>query len=203
MLTVKDFLSQYENLSDRELYQSYLNINDYSDEAKEAIDLAIKKRGGLESITNNLKKQQTKIEEINRIQQETQKLFVPGNNSEFLKTIITSEILSPTETHEIIQTKLDELQAANEDKKIKPRTILGSLAGGAIASVIGGVLWGLQMIQMHRIFYIFVIGLVILSYGLIKLFTKQSRANAVVLIATVISVVAALFIGQMIYRAFG
>jgi hypothetical protein len=118
-------------------------------------------------------------------------------------TLVKSDILSDEEKGQIIREKYDELSRTREDEKIKPRTIIGSIVGGGIGSIIGGGLWGLQMIQMHRMFYILVIGLAILSYGLIHLFTKQSKANVVVLIATVLSVIGALVIGQLLFEMYG
>jgi len=90
-----------------------------------------------------------------------------------------------------------------EDKKIKPRTVIGSIIGCIVAGLIGGTLWGLQMIYSGRIFYILLIGLVLLCYGIIKISTKQTKKNTVVLIATVISVVLSLLIGQLLYDIIG
>src|SRR5206468_1494662 len=140
MLTKDDFLKQYSASTDEELYKMYVTIDDYTGEAKEAIDLEIQRRGGIDVLKNNVRQKQ----------------------------------------------------------KIKPRTIFGSIIGGTIASLIGGVLWGLQLIQMHRMFVILGIGIALLSYGIIKFSTKQSKENIIVLIATVISTGAAIFIGQLI-----
>jgi hypothetical protein len=52
-------------------------------------------------------------------------------------------------------------------------------------------------------FYILVIGLALLSYGLIRLFTKQSKANVVVLVATALSVIGALVMGQLLFEMYG
>jgi hypothetical protein len=42
----------------------------------------------------------------------------------------------------IIDDKIAETRLEEEDKKIKPRTIIGSIVGGGIAAFVGGVLWG-------------------------------------------------------------
>lgn len=59
------------------------------------------------------------------------------------------------------------------------------------------------MIYSGHIFYLFAVGLVIISYGFIKFFTKQSKNNIVVLILTVASVFYALILGFYIYQMFG
>ena len=203
MLTVDSFVTQYENYTDEELYLAHKNIHDYSTEAQEALFIAIDKRGGLKYILDKSKQKQVFKKEEHRIYQEIKKLYTADTHLDFLKTIIKSEILSPDETELIIEEKYNEIKKDQEDIRIKPRTIFGCIIGGVLGSLIGGALWGLQMIQMHRMFYIFVIGLAILSYGLIRFFTKQSKANVAVAISTILSVYGALLIGQLLFEMYG
>jgi len=91
-----------------------------------------------------------------------------------------------------------------EDRKIKPRTIYGSLLGGILASLIGSALWGGQLILAGgyielKITVLLFTGLSIVCYGIIKAATKQSRKNAMVLITTVLSVLISLGIGQLLF----
>jgi hypothetical protein len=203
MLTANDFISLYEGYSNEELYKAYSTIGDYSEQAQEALKDAIQKRGGLEKIIEEHNYQLRIANEKERIRQETAQLYVSDSNVAFLKNLITSDLISPSELHQIIESKYLELRSEEEDKKIKPRTIFGSLIGGLIGSVIGGVLWGLQMIQMHRVFFILIAGLIIISYGLIRAFTKQSKANTAVVIATFLSVAGSVLIGQVLFEIFG
>jgi hypothetical protein len=203
VLTKEDFIIQYENASDEELYQIYIKREDYTEEAKEAVELAINKRGGIEELEQRLLQRQTLKNEEERIIKETSKLYASGSDLGFIKKMITSEILTEENVNQIIRSKIAVLRMEEEDKKIKPRTVFGGLVGGVIASIVGGILWGLQMIQMHRIFLLLLVGLVLLSYGIIKLLTRQSKRNTVVLISTVISVIAALVIGRLLFEIFG
>lgn len=203
MLTTENFLLQYDKCTDQELYQMHMNAADYSKEAHDALNLIIEKRGGLDTIFEQYQFQQQLAKEKQRINQETQKLYVNDTNVEFLKNLITSDLLDIHETHQIIEAKFSELRLAHEDEQIKPRTIFGSLIGAILGSIAGGILWGLQMIQMHRMFLILIAALVLISYGLIRWFTKQSKSNTVVLIATILSVVGALLIGQILFTMFG
>ena len=95
------------------------------------------------------------------------------------------------------------MQLEVEDKKIKLRTVVGGIIAGGVASIIGGILWGLQMIYSGRIFYIFFFGLIILCYGLIKIATRQTGRNTFILIATIISIILAILIGQLLYEIIG
>jgi hypothetical protein len=95
------------------------------------------------------------------------------------------------------------IEAEKKDVEIKTSTYIGSILGGFIGGTIGGILWGLQLIYSGHIFYLFAVGLGIISYGFIKFFTKQSKNNIVVVILTVASVFYALILGFYIYELFG
>lgn len=202
MLTTSEFISKYEVYSDVELYEVYLSIGEYSEEAKEALAIVIKNRGGIDKIKATVQKKQSILHEENRIGSEVDRLGKEGVDIEFLKKLITSDILSVDDTHKIIETRFTQLQKHKEDIEIKPRTIMGSILGGGIASIVGGILHGIFMIQTHRIMIILVIGQVILSYSLIRLCTKQSKNNSGVFIATILSVMLAFAISQIIFQMF-
>lgn len=203
MLSISDFIKKYETYTDEELYEIYLNQEGYSDEARKALEIVLEKKDGLDSLLKRLEEKSIVEKEIRRIKKETSQLGSKGIDSAFIKSTTTSEILSSEKISEIIDNKYAEVEHELNDKKVNPKTIVGSIIGGLVASIIGGTLWGLQMIYSQRIFYILGIGLVLLCYGIIKLLTKQSKNNTVVLIATIISVVLALFLGQFLYQIFG
>lgn len=203
MFTIKDFVDKYEDYTDDELIGIYHKMGDYSEEAQEALKIVIQNKGGLEALVKRLEEKQILANEVGRIAKETAEFGSKGIDASFIKKMTNSAILSPEAVDQIIDNQYSVVQLELEDKKIKPRTVFGSLIGGAIASLIGGVLWGLQMIYSKRIFYILFIGLVLLCYGIIKISTKQSKKNSVVLIATIISVVLALIIGQLLYEIIG
>lgn len=203
MLSVADFISKYEKYTDEELYDVHINIDGYSTEAKQALAKVLESKGGLEPILKRLEEKQIIENEIKRITKETEELGSQGIDSSFIKTTTSSKILSAEKVKELIDNKYIEVEQELEDKKIKPRTIVGSIIGGGIASLVGGILWGEQLIYSHRAFYILGIGLALLCYGIIKFVTKQSKNNTVVFVATVISFLCALIIGQLLYEAIG
>lgn len=112
-------------------------------------------------------------------------------------------MLPSEEIREIIEVSCNKIEASRKDEEIKPATFIGSITGGIIGGTIGGILWSLQLIYSGHIFYLFAIGLVIISYGVIKLFTKQSKNNTIVLIFTITSVIYALVLGFYLYGLFG
>jgi len=203
MLSVSDFISRYEKYSDEELYEIYKTIDNYSPEAKEALDKVLEKKGGVESLIKKIEEKQTIQAEINRIKNETNVLGHRGVDSSFIKTTMTSEIFSKDEIEKIIDDKYSEVEENLKDQKITDKTIVWVIIGGVIATIVGGALWGASIIFSGRIFYIFIAGLYIVCYGIIRLITKKSYNNKAVLIASVISSAIAFLLGFLLYNIFG
>lgn len=200
---LNELIERYSQYSDVELMEVYSNKNKYTDDAKQAIDIVIEKKGGISSLTDRYDKIVAKEMERSRMEDEAAKLYLEGMTKNDINYALTSEILASDEIQQIIEITSTELEARKRDLEIKPSTIIGSILGGIIGGTIGGILWGLQIIYSGRIFYIFVIGLGIISYGFIKFFTKQSRNNIAVSIITILSVIYALILGFYIYELFG
>lgn len=203
MFSVDDFVLKYKEYTDEELLNINSNILGYSNEAQIALGRVINSKGGLESLLKKAESKAILLNEENRIAKETMDFGKEGIDASFIKTVTSSTILSEEKVKEIIDRKYVEVEAEIEDKKIKPSTIIGSITGGGIASIIGGAFWGLQMIYSKRMFYIFFVGLVLFSYYVIKALTKQTKNNSFVFIATIISIILALFIGQLLYEIVG
>ncbi|MDH7463296.1 hypothetical protein QEG73_18500 [Chitinophagaceae bacterium 26-R-25] len=193
---------KYDKYTDEELFELHSAINGYSEEAKEAFDFIVAKKGGLEELQSRINSKQTIKKEIERVRNEVTKAYVPGGEI-LLRETITSNLLSGDELEKTINERQNELVVDEKDKQITSRTVIGSVIGGLVASVVGGTLWGIFLVQTHRIFYIMILGLAILCYGIIKLLTRQSRQNKLVGISTVVSVALALLIGWLIFSAFG
>lgn len=200
---LEELIERYRSSSDTELMNIYNNKEGYTDEAKKALDLVIAEKGGIESLK---KRHQNFIEieeEKYNLKKEILKLNSEKLNKEEIKSKITSNKLSYEETMEIFSKTLQEIEVEEKDIEIKPKTIIGSILGGIVGGTIGGILWGLQMIYSAHIFYIFGFGLIVLSYGTIKLFTKQSKKNLAVFVITILSVIYALILGFYLYDLIG
>jgi biopolymer transport protein ExbD len=202
MLSTNDFISQYETLSDEELYTIYTNKEGYSLEAQEALTIVIQKKGGLDELIHRLQEKQAYTTEVDRIGALATALARQNIDKEDLKRRISSTILSPEKVNETIQRTYTLVALDNEDRKIKPRTLVGSILATIVASAVGGIGCGIVYVFAPgiylKIIIILLIGLILLCYGIVKLFTRQSKKNIVVLTATVVSVVLSLFLGQIV-----
>ncbi|MCY1663299.1 hypothetical protein [Chryseobacterium sp. SL1] len=198
-----ELIERYSKYSDSELMNVYLNSNGYTEDAKKALEIVVEERGGFSSLKERYYKLVEKEEEKQRVYDKINQLYKKGNTKNDINSIIHSEILSIEEIQEITDLVSSRIEAEKKDVEIKTSTYIGSILGGFIGGTIGGILWGLQLIYSGHIFYLFAVGLGIISYGFIKFFTKQSKNNIVVFILTVASVFYALILGFYIYELFG
>jgi D-serine dehydratase len=203
MLTIKDFTEKFESYSDYELYQIANNPSGYTQEVQEAISIVVNKRGGLAAVAERLAKAKDIAIEIDRVEKEVHSLTTPETDLSFMKTMIQSNILSIDQLNETIEKSYALAQTQLKDKAVTPNTILGSILGCGIASIIGGILWGLQLIYSNAVFSILAIGLFLLCFFIIKLITKKSFKNTSVFVATIVAVILSVVIGQLLYMAIG
>ena len=115
MFSTDQFVSTYESYTDEQLFEIHSNMENYSDEAREALNIVIKKRGGLDKLINKMEDADKIAMEIQRIEYETSKFKVEGVDSSFVKKMISSSILPEKEVHEIIEKRFAQLQIEEED----------------------------------------------------------------------------------------
>jgi hypothetical protein len=203
MFTKEQLIAKYENYSDEELLEIYADLQDYSEEARDAFNVVLAKRGGEETLIRLKEKKFIHGQELHRIEDAVARLTTPDVDPSFLKKMITSDIFGEEEMEAIIINSYLKVRADQEDVEVKPNTIYGSVFGGIIASIVGGIFVGLQFIFSNRIFIILIFGAALLCYWIIYLFTKKSIKNPSVLITTVISFVIAMVLGKLLYLMIG
>ncbi len=202
MLTTDEFIVQYQAYTDEDLHTVYEHIDDYSPEAQEAFKIVIQKKGGLEKWLDRIHQKQVYAAEVTRIGREAAGMAMKNIDVDFIRTIVTSKILPPEKVNEVITQAVGQAALHKEDIKIKPRTIIGSLLGVIVAGVIGGIGWGLNLFYAPgidlKIELLLLAGLILLCYGIVKTFTRQSKKNVIVIIATTLSVIFAIVLGMLI-----
>ncbi|WP_407528167.1 hypothetical protein PDL71_08715 [Lacibacter sp. MH-610] len=200
MFSVNDFIAKYETYSNSELLSVHHNLEGYSEEAKEALSIVIDRKGGLEKLLSQEQDQQKLAAEQARIKKEIRDLSAKGVHKEFIEKSTDSSILSKEKTQEIVAKAYSEIESEKDDQKIKAKTVYGSLIGGLISTLICGLTFGVIAVYSNRIYYIFVIILVLITYYIIKAFTKQTYRNIFVLLATTVSVFLSIILAQAIYE---
>lgn len=203
MLSISDLTKKYDTYSDEELFEIHENVDTYSLEAKEALNIVVEKRGGSDRLLKSIADKKIINDEIKRIAKETLELGTKGVDVSFINTITKSDILSAEKVKEIVDNKYSEAEAEIKDKTVDSRTIGTSIIGGIIASLIGGSLFGVIILQSDKIPIFLILLLLLVCYGIIVLITGKSKNNMAVFITTFISFGLSLIIGQLIYQIFG
>jgi hypothetical protein len=203
MLTIEDFIAKYEAYTDDELYSIYKNADNYSEAAGKALHIIIEKKGGLESLTKRLEEKAIIENEKKRIGNEAVKFGLAGVDASFLKNTTSSSILSKEEVNEIIETNTAKAAHFVEDKKVNADTIVKSLLGCGLASLIGGAFASLQFIYFGATSLLMVIGVVLICYGTVKLVTRKSYNNSAVLLASFAAFILSYLVAYGVFAVVG
>lgn len=203
MQSTEDFIKKYEAYSNDELLEMHASLQDYSDEAQEAFNIVVSRKGGEENLVR-LKNRKVVLEkELQRIHQEVVRLTTPDVDISFLKKMVSSDILTQEELDQALESMYSKAKYDLRDTEVTTNTVIGSVIGGIVASIIGGIFMGLQLIYSPRIFIILIIGLVLLCYWIVYLFARRSYKNQSVIIATIISVVLSIILGKLLFLIVG
>jgi hypothetical protein len=203
MLTIQDFVVKYETYSDEELYNVHHNLENYSEEAGKALDIVMEKKGGLDALIKRLEEKAIIINEKRRIANEASKLGLNGVDASFIKNTTTSTILSKEELHDIIETNVEKAESIIEDKKVNSDTIMKSILGCGLASLVGGAFASLQFLYFGATSHILIGGMGLICYGVVKLVTKKSYNNSAVILASFVAFVLSYSLGYFLYSIFG
>lgn len=203
MPSTEELISKYQAFDDQELLEVYLSLGEYSPEANEAFMAVVDEKGGIDELHLRISAQEEKEAEGAKLVRAVEALFNQDKDAAEIKTLVIAPLHTVEEITRTIAQTITDLQAEKADRKIKPRTVIGSVLGGFIGGTIGGVVWGIQMIYSGYVMFILGIGLVLLSYAFIRLFTKQSQKNAFVVLMTMISTGYALALGQLLFEIVG
>lgn len=202
MSTLPELIERYQSYTDDELMAVYQQMEAYSPEAKEALLQVIEQKGGIATLKERLAAEEALAQQRLALQAEVVALLKKGSRHEAISLQVDPRLLALPEADELISQTVESYLSEKADRKIKPKTLIGSLFGGFIGGTLGGIIWGIQMIQSGRMLLILVFGLAVIAYGFIRLFTRQSKKNIVVLVMTIVSVVYALVLGQIIFEVF-
>jgi hypothetical protein len=203
MLTIQDFVNKYETYTDEELYNVHNNLDKYSDEASKALNIVIEKKAGLDSLIKRLDTKAIITIEKKRIADDAAKLGLNGVDASFLKNTTTSTILSKEELYEIIETNVEKAELMIEDKKVNSETIMKSILGCALASLVGGAFASLQFLYFNATSYLLITGMGLICYGIVKFVTKKSYNNTAVILASFVAFVLSYLLGLLAFSIFG
>lgn len=190
----------YKKYADKDLLESYSTSMDYSGKADKDLVAEIDNRGGIDQIKKNVAEQNVIPNEIKRIYKLVFSLYKKEPNPDTIKSSITSNILSSDQLDKVIDMAIDDVEKHTKDISINSQTIIGSLIGVIVSSLLGAGLWCYSIIQTGKMYYILTAGILIISYIIIRVLTRQSKNNVLVFIATFSSAFIAIPLGLWLYN---
>lgn len=182
----------YKKYTDEELIEVYTSMIEYSGKANTEVLQEIELRGGLDNFKKRIEYKATIEQEKNRISKEIFSLTSTATDAEFIKSLVTSDILTKDQVDELVENKFASFQALNKNRQINSKTIIGSVVGIIVGTILGG--WLLYFIskKLEGVYYFFIVPVYILNYLIILLITKRTRTNLVVLLASILATIGAL-----------
>jgi hypothetical protein len=203
MPTIQELTDEYSSYSDEQLFDVWARINEYTPEAEEALKAIINQKGGLEALTQRLRAQAERNNEIQRLTREARVLLHQGISPAQVKDRLSSRILASDQITNITSQVVSEEERESKDRQVTPGTFLGALVGGLLGGTVGGIIFGISIIQSHRIMFIFGFGVVMICYGCVHLFTRKTSRNSLVFAATAMAALYAFGLAFMIRAIYG
>jgi hypothetical protein len=200
METIEDLAMRYREFSDEKILLLRMDGESYTPEAKSAMDLVILERGGFDKLQEaHLLSQKRGVEE-QRLRNVIHRSYHFEKNRDKILAGIKSEIFNSEELRQIVVSQCDLEEEKIKDGKVSVRTILGTIAGGALGAIIGGFLLGLIAIKTGVFFYLTAVIPAGLGYGMAKRITRKSALNPFVMIAAFFSLVLGLSLAMFLFK---
>jgi len=190
----------YKKYSDKEILESYNTMIDYSGKADDKMLLEIEVRGGIEQINKCVADENIIPDEIKRINNLVNELYGENISYDKIRTEIRSDILSDDQLTKVIETAIGDLISYYRDTSISYKTVIGSLFGVIVSSFLGAIIWCYSIIRTGKMYYIITGAILIISYIIIRFFTKQSSNNVLVFLATFISAFISILLGLWFFK---
>jgi hypothetical protein len=182
----------YTKFSEQDLIESYKNQIDYQGKASNELLEEITKRESLEDFQLKIENQKNLLDENNRIIREIHRHCMNKTSEQECLSLIDSDIYTKKEIKLMIQEKYEHINRNVENLKVDSDTILFSLLGIMVSTVVSSVilLFCLYQFAFLAVFHFYLlIPLYIVNYLIIKSITHKTRDNLAVFIATCIATI--------------
>ena len=179
----------YKKFSYDDLIESYTNFIEYSGKANPEILNEIENRGGMEKFQKAIENKKQYRIEINRISKEVRELSNEYKDLDFIKQFVKSDILNQEDLDNYIVLKFNENRKIIADRVINSKTIIGSFIGALIGGFLGFLFLLLSSLFFKAFIYFLIIVAYLICYFSIRILTKQSASNIIVLISAVIGTI--------------
>jgi hypothetical protein len=195
----KACIMNYRKYSDEDILETYNSMLEYSGRADKDLIAEIESRGGLEKIKLNENDRNIIPDEVKRINSLVLHSYKVEPDTARIRNSISSSVLSPDELTRVIDAALLNAQSYYNDKKIDAGTIIRCLIGVAISAVAGAWFWCFSIMITGEMMFILITVIYVISFLIIRLFTRKSRNNVLVFLAGFVATLISIPLGLWFY----
>lgn len=182
----------YAKYPDEDLLEVHESMLDYSGQIDESVNKEIQRRGGLDQVKLNIRNKNIIPDEIRRISKVVYPLYLEGQDADSIKKVVTFDFFDEQPLNLVVDFIINEAKSHHKNGTVNSRTIIGSLIGIFMSSLLSAGLWWYTILLTGRMYYILTGVIIIVSYLIIRILTGQNFRNVVVCLACFISAFAAI-----------
>jgi len=191
----------YKNFNEEELLIAYNELLDNSGKTNRDMQEVLTERGYDEEFFAKANHKKAVVKEKGRIAFEINQLIDQGVDLEDIEPKISSDILQKDELSYFILEKYIILTSNKENSKVDEETILLSVVGLFVGTLVGSIFLFLAIFFLQAIAPFLLVPTYIVCYLVIKLITGKTRSNLAVFISTFLATIfSALIIFLLTYQ---
>ena len=182
-------MNQYSKLNTKQLAELYFitkaNYGKISGDLLDEID----NRGGEASFLEQIKLDESIRTEKARIREEVFLLMANHHDTEFLKKMIHSELISRPDLDRYIEETYQHLTKVKANNSVDAATVFNGLMGLLIATLASTGITLLHILLTTRIFYPILVVIYMICWFIIRSITKKDSRNIIVLLFSLIATI--------------
>jgi hypothetical protein len=179
----------YRNFNEEDMIAAYLYMNEHTGKIDAEMTEAINQKFNYDEFVTKANNRMLLIKEKGRISFEIYKMVSKGSDLNSVFENISSTMLKNQEFEDFIILKFNGFSSARVNKNIDRNTILKSILGVFISSIIGLLVFWTFILITDIFSFLLLIPLYIINYFVIRLITGKTRENIIVFVAVFISVI--------------
>lgn len=183
---------------DVEIVEAFLNPDAYTPESLRIIEEEADARGGREAMTERVRAAIKRERLLRGTLPDVRAALAAGRQPEEIIRSLAAKGIAGDDTKRMVTDAEAAHRRMVHEQTDTPRSLSMAVVGGAVASIVGGVYCDLLFFGSKGVFGIHAVGLLLLVFGIVRLFSGGKKTGAVGAISAV-AVTLAFLIGWWLY----
>jgi hypothetical protein len=192
----------YQKFTDDELIEVYTSTIEYGQQPSKDLSAAIEAKGGIVAFKKLIETKEIQAEEERRIAKEIALLTTPDTDVTLIRSVITSTIFSNEQLDTIVSKRFANQILHFNNKIVDAKTIILAVAAGILAVCVGATICMLLTLLTPIIWLLIIPIIYFFDYLIIRIVTKKTASNIIVLLTAVVSTIASVILSTIIVSKF-